>query len=164
MSAAPSLVIAGYASLFAQRDGAGDVVRRGAFSRSLVRRGISGIAMLWQHDPSRPIGVWTHMAEDARGLKVVGRLLPDVACSREAAALVSAGALTGLSIGFRAVKALRGTGSQIRKSTSGPIGASVRTLVEIDLWEVSLVTFPQVEGARVRLLKSVRLSRSRRLQ
>lgn len=152
MSAAGPLAITGYACLFGQRDGAGDLIRRGAFAKSLARRGAGGIAMLWQHDPSSPIGTWVHAAEDARGLRVTGRLLPDVARSREAAALVAAGALSGLSIGFRAVKALRGS-----------VGRT-RTLIEIDLWEVSLVTFPQVEGARARLLKSKSLSSSRRTQ
>ncbi|MBS8258741.1 HK97 family phage prohead protease [Roseibium polysiphoniae] len=140
------LVITGYASLFGQRDGAGDLVRRGAFARSLARRRASGVAMLWQHDPAKPIGVWTNLAEDARGLRVTGRLLPDVALSREAAALVAAGALSGLSIGFRALKTAGGVGRRA--------GQPTRTLVEIDLWEVSLVTFPQVEGARLRLLPS----------
>lgn len=138
------LVISGYASLFNKADAAGDVIRPGAFRKTLGRRrqepGRGGIAMLWQHDPSRPIGVWTHMAEDRHGLRVVGELLPSVALSREAAHLVASGALTGLSIGFRAVRALKSAASR------------TRTLIEIDLWEVSLVTFPQMEEARVRLV------------
>ncbi|WP_417684653.1 HK97 family phage prohead protease [Roseibium sp.] len=139
------LFLSGYASLFGQRDGAGDIIRPGAFKGSLARRGARGIAMLWQHDPSAPIGIWTHMAEDRRGLKVRGRLLPGVARGREAAALVAAGALTGLSIGFRALKARRQSDGRGR-------GGHSRILFDIDLWEVSLVTFPQVDGARVRLL------------
>ncbi|WP_417667355.1 HK97 family phage prohead protease [Roseibium sp.] len=134
------VAITGYASLFGQRDGAGDIVRPGAFRATLARRRARGIAMLWQHDPFRPIGMWTGMAEDHRGLRVTGRLLQSVAQGREAAALIAAGALTGLSIGFKARKARRGRDGRSR------------ILFDIDLWEVSLVTFPQVEGARVRLL------------
>ncbi|ADZ71353.1 HK97 family phage prohead protease [Polymorphum gilvum] len=132
--------IAGYASLFSRRDGAGDTVVRGAFARSLARRGADGIRMLWQHDPARPIGVWERVAEDGAGLYVAGRLLADVAQAREAASLIGAGALDGLSIGFRTVRA-----------RAGGRGAA-RVLTEIDLWEVSLVTFPELAGARVRLV------------
>lgn len=142
-----SLHLTGYACLFGRRDSAGDIIRPGAFKKSLARRGARGIAMLWQHDPGAPVGVWTHMAEDRRGLRVRGHLLPGVARGREAAALIAAGALSGLSIGFRALKA--------RRSFEGSgKGMASRILFDIDLWEVSLVTFPQVDGARVRLLSS----------
>ncbi len=151
MGAMRAVTIAGYASLFSRRDASGDLIRRGAFSTSLARRGARGVAMLWQHDPSCPIGVWTHMSEDAHGLRVVGELLPDVVLGREAATLVAAGAVTGLSIGFRALKARREAGRLPSHGHPGPAGGG-RTLFDIDLWEVSLVTFPQVDGARVRLL------------
>ncbi|NVK33696.1 MAG: HK97 family phage prohead protease [Rhodobacteraceae bacterium] len=134
------ITITGYASLFDQPDASGDVVRPGAFRRSLRQRGANGIAMLWQHDPARPVGVWTHMSEDRHGLRVIGQLLPDVAQSREAAHLIASGALSGLSIGFQALKALKAG------------GRGARTLIELDLWEVSLVTFPQMDKARVRLV------------
>lgn len=131
--------ISGYASVFRVQDGAGDVIAPGAFTSSLARRSAGSIAMLWQHDPANPIGRWTDINEDRRGLRVAGYLLLDVARGREAAVLVGAGALTGLSIGFKTVRAGRRRGGHSR------------ILHEVDLWEISLVTFPQADGARVRL-------------
>lgn len=132
-------LVEGYASLFGRIDMGRDRVLAGAFRRSLARRGAAGVKMLWQHDPGRPIGRWTDIAEDGVGLRVKGRLIAEVAQGREALALVRAGVLDGLSIGFRTVRARR-------EATTG-----VRELVEIDLWEVSLVTFPQMPGARLAL-------------
>ena len=132
------LVIEGYASLFGLQDQGGDVVERGAYGASLERTAAAGrrVKMLWQHDPAQPIGVWEAVAEDERGLKVKGRLLPDVAKAREAAALIAAGAIDGLSIGYRTVKAIKDKDGR-------------RRLEELDLWEVSLVTFPMLPEARV---------------
>jgi len=93
--------------------------------------------MLWQHDPTQPIGVWDEVREDAKGLFVKGRLLLDVARAREAHVLVQAGAIDGLSIGYRTVRS--------EKAAKGG-----RLLHEIELWEVSLVTFPMLPEARVR--------------
>lgn len=131
-------VVAGYASLFGRRDAGGDVVLPGAYAASLAMLGQAGrrVKMLWQHDPAQPIGVWEEVREDARGLWVKGRLLTDVARGREAAALLAAGAIDGLSIGYRT-----------RRSTRDADGG--RKLAEIDLWEVSLVTFPMQSEARV---------------
>ncbi len=131
-------VIEGYASLFGDRDQGGDVVAEGAYARSLAALEAAGrrVKMLWQHDPAQPIGVWDEVREDARGLYVKGRLLPEVARGREAAALLQAGAIDGLSIGYRTVKA-------------GKADAGRRLLQELELWEVSLVTFPMLPGARV---------------
>ena len=130
--------ISGYASLFGQADQGRDVVGRGAYAQSLKRMAARGgrVKMLWQHDPTEPIGVWEEVREDERGLWVKGRILTDVARGREAAALIAAGAIDGLSIGYRTVKA--------SKDESG-----CRHLSEVDLWEVSLVTFPMLEDARV---------------
>jgi uncharacterized protein len=135
---------AGYASLFGVPDLGGDVVMKGAFRRSLKRRGPLGVKLLFQHDPSQPIGVWLSIAEDYRGLFVKGRLMPEVARAREVLALMRARALDGLSIGFRTVK-----GS--RDPTTG-----LRHLREIDLWEVSIVTFPMQPDARISAVKSSR--------
>jgi HK97 family phage prohead protease len=131
-------VIAGYASVFGAADQGGDVVERGAYAASLARTLAAGgrVKMLWQHDPARPIGVWDEVREDARGLWVKGRILTDVAQGREAAALVGAGAIDGLSIGYRTVKAHKDEGGR-------------RRLDEVELWEVSLVTFPMLPEARV---------------
>ena len=129
---------AGYASLFHVRDDGGDIVLPGAFSASLARRGARGVRMLWQHDPARPLGVWLALREDARGLFAHGRLALNTRQGREAAELMKMGALDGLSIGFRALRAAR---DRPRRA---------RLLRAIDLWEISLVTFPMLPGARVR--------------
>ena len=134
----------GYASLFGREDLGRDVVMRGAFAGSLEKRGAQGIKMLFQHDPNQVIGVWDEIREDGRGLYVRGRLTLDVARAREVLALMREGALDGLSIGFRAVKARRDKRSGVRK------------LMQIDLWEISIVTFPMLPDARVSGLKTTR--------
>ena len=130
--------ISGYASFFDAADQGGDVVSRGAYAVSLEALRTSGrrVKMLWQHDPAQPIGVWDEVYEDDRGLFVKGRILSDVARGREAAALVSAGAIDGLSIGYRTLRASKNSKGQ-------------RLLAELELWEVSLVTFPMLPSARV---------------
>lgn len=127
-------VIEGYASLFGAKDQGGDIVEKGAYAKSLGdgRR----VKMLWQHDPNEPIGIWDEIREDDRGLFVKGRLLKSVARAREAAALTRAGAIDGLSIGYRTVKS--------HKNERG-----LRCLSEVELWEVSLVTFPMLPEARL---------------
>ena len=131
-------VIEGYASLFGVTDRGGDVVEPGAYAASLAELAEAGrrVKMLWQHDPAQPIGVWDEAREDGRGLYVKGRLLPGVARAQEAAALIEAGAIEGLSIGYRT-----------RRATKDRAGH--RRLVELELWEVSLVTFPMLPEARV---------------
>lgn len=134
-------VIEGYASLFGVADTGGDIVMAGAFTRSLARRGASGVKMLWQHNAAEPIGVWTSLVQDAKGLKVSGRLDLSVARAREALSLIRGGAVDGLSIGFRAKAA-----TTDRKS-------GLRRLPEIDLWEISVVTFPMLTQARISAVK-----------
>ncbi len=131
-------VITGYASLFGVGDQGGDVVQRGAYAASLAALAARGgrVKMLWQHDPTQPIGVWDEVREDARGLWVKGRVLTDVARGREALALIGAGAIDGLSIGYRTRRATKAEGGG-------------RLLAELDLWEVSLVTFPMLGQARL---------------
>src|SRR5271154_3946830 len=99
----------GYASLFHVADGVGDIVAPGAFAASLRRRGPAEVRMLYQHFAHAPIGVWTEIAEDPRGLYVRGRLTLEVERARDVRALLSEGALNGLSIGFRTVRAKRGS-------------------------------------------------------
>jgi len=132
------LTISGYASLFGQADQGGDVVVQGAYAASLkaLRDAGRSVKMLWQHDPGTPIGYWEEIREDDRGLWVKGRLLEDVAKGREAAHLIAAGAIDGLSIGYRTKKASKDS-------------AGRRRLEEVELWEVSLVTFPMLAEARV---------------
>ncbi|MEE9588988.1 MAG: HK97 family phage prohead protease [Hyphomicrobiaceae bacterium] len=132
----------GYACLFGNEDLGHDVVMPGAFRESIERRGTSGIKMLFQHDPAQPIGVWLDFREDARGLYVKGKLMVGVARAREVLSLMRAGALDGLSIGFKAVKASRDAKSGQRR------------LEKIDLWEISVVTFPMQPEARVTAVKA----------
>jgi len=143
-SAALDGTFEGYASLFNREDLGRDVILPGAFARSLTARGARGIKLLFQHDPAEPIGHWLDLREDRRGLLATGRLLPEVTRAREVLALMRAGAIDGLSIGFRAVKARR-------EAVTG-----VRRLLEVDLWEISIVTFPLLPGARVSAFKTAR--------
>ena len=131
----------GYASLFGEVDLGRDVVMPGAFRDSLAARGARGVKLLFQHDPNEPIGVWLDLAEDGKGLRARGRLMPEVTRGREVLSLMRAGALDGLSIGFRTV-----TGRSDPKS-------GVRRLHKIDLWEISVVTFPMLPEARVSAVK-----------
>jgi len=132
----------GYASLFDKEDLGHDVIAPGAFRASLSQRGPAGIKMLFQHNPSEPIGIWEQLREDARGLFVRGRLMPEVTRAREVLALMRAGALDGLSIGFRAI-----TGRRDPKT-------GIRRLTKVDLWEISIVTFPLLPEARVAHVKA----------
>ena len=132
------LQIEGYASYFGEVDRGGDIVQPGAYGDSLkdIKARGAQVKMLWQHDPAQPIGVWDEVREDAKGLYVKGRILTDVDKGREAASLIEAGAIDGLSIGYRTVKATKNDKGQ-------------RLLKELELWEVSLVTFPMLPSARV---------------
>ncbi|MBU1323627.1 MAG: HK97 family phage prohead protease [Alphaproteobacteria bacterium] len=131
-----ALLVEGYASLFGVADLNGDVVARGAFAASLNKGGVGAVKMLHQHEGRAPVGVWDVVREDEQGLFVRGRIFDWSPEARFARALVRAGAMDGLSIGFRSVRARR--------------EGRLRVLVEIDLWEVSLVTFPMLVGARFR--------------
>lgn len=127
----------GYASLFNHPDLGNDVVLPGAFRDTLARRGARGVRMLFQHNPAEPIGTWDVIREDHKGLFVQGRLATGVARAREVLALMRSGAIDGLSIGFKAIKAHRDRAAGIRK------------LAQIDLWEISIVTFPMLPEARI---------------
>ena len=134
VSVGDDATVEGYASLFGSTDQGNDAVVPGAFKKSLGAG--RKVRMLWQHDPNQPIGVWDEVREDDKGLWVRGRILTDVAKGREAASLVAAGAIDGLSIGYRTKQAERD-------------GKGRRLLAEVELWEVSLVTFPMLMQARV---------------
>jgi len=124
---------AGYAALFDRVDRGGDIVRKGAFARA-VAAGPGRLPLLWQHEPGKPIGRIEKLEEDARGLRVIGRLSERSAVAREAAALLRDGAVGGLSFGYRVRAKQEGTN---------------RELSDLDLVEVSLVTFPMQPAARV---------------
>ena len=118
-------------------DAYGDVIAKGAFAQSIRAHKAAGTmpAMLWQHDISEPIGVWTDLVEDATGLRVTGQVNVETQRGREALSLLRQGAFRGLSVGIVAKKA-----EQLK--------GGVRKLTEVDLWEISLVTFPaRCEGA-----------------
>ncbi|MER0238660.1 HK97 family phage prohead protease [Fulvimarina sp. MAC8] len=132
------VVIKGYAALFGRPDLSGDIIEPGAFAASLMKRGAGSIRMLWHHDPARPVGRWSMIQEDRTGLYAEGEIAAGALAGREAAALIAAGAIDGLSIGFR---------TKLARRASPP---HRRRLVTIDLWEISLVSFPMQEGARLR--------------
>ena len=132
-----ALPIQGYASLFWRRDLNDDIVAKGAFAKSLAKSGSARVRMLHQHDSSGLIGAWDVVREDEQGLYVAGRVFDFTPQGRLVQGLIRAGVLDGLSIGFRTKKA--------RRDQSGRL----RVLTEVELWEVSLVTFPMLSGARL---------------
>ena len=130
-------IFCGYASVFNQVDGGGDMVMPGAFRQSLKRRKPKNIRMLFQHDPATPVGVWLDIFEDKHGLFVRGKLTSGVQRASELNQLLDQGAIDGLSIGFKTQRARRDKATGIRK------------IYQLDLWEVSLVTFPMLTSARI---------------
>jgi HK97 family phage prohead protease len=121
---------AGYAAIFGRADRGGDVIRAGAFARSLGR-GV--VPLLWQHDAARPIGRIEYLREDKRGLRVIGCLV-----DARAAGLLKEKAVSGLSFGYR-----------VREAE----GEAPRELIDLDLVEVSLVTLPMQPRARVHMVE-----------
>ncbi len=137
-------VFTGYASVFGELDQQNEIVAAGAFGRTLGqwRQQNRMPAMLWMHDPTKPIGIWLSVREDSNGLLVEGRLALRTQKGMEAYELLKMGALTGLSIGYRVVA------SRIDAKRKA------RVLTDVDLFEISLVTFPANEAARVSEVKS----------
>lgn len=135
----------GYGSVFGVRDTYDEIVAPGAFADSLNAHKAAGTmpAMLWQHRSSEPIGVYTSMVEDAIGLKLEGRLAMKTVRGAETHELLKMGALSGLSIGFVP-----------REDTYDKV-TGIRTLKKVDLWEVSPVTFPANDSARVQGVKTI---------
>ena len=132
----------GYASTFNNSDLGGDIVLPGAFTKSLTKRPAAKVKMLRAHDQSEPIGIWTSLAEDSKGLKATGQLTLDTTKGRETYALLKAGAMDGLSIGYKTVKA------------DFDRAKGARLLKELDLGEISVVTFPMNPRATVSAVKS----------
>jgi len=129
-----SVRFAGYAAIFGRVDKGGDVIAPGAFAASLARRADGTLPLLWQHKAGQRIGIIEMAREDARGLRVIGRIEGGGATARKAAALLRAGTVDGLSFGYR-VAAAR--------------GERPRRLDVLELVEVSLVTYPMQPLARV---------------
>jgi uncharacterized protein len=144
--ATPEGVIEGYASLFNERDQGGDVVQAGAYTKSLsgMANANRRVKMLSQHDAHSVIGVWDELSDDDKGLRVKGRILTQIQAGKEAYELVKAGAMDGLSIGYRTTKAKDANGA--------------RMIEKADLWEVSLVTFPMNEMSRIDAVKVAEMS------
>lgn len=136
-----SRTVEGFASVFNNVDSYKDIVLPGAFAKSLKRR--KSLPMLWQHDMGDVIGKWTEVEERDKGLYVKGTII-DTTCGLDAYKLLKAGAVTGMSIGYSTKQFEYDTEKNIRK------------LVEVDLFEVSLVTFPANERAQVTRVKSER--------
>jgi len=136
-------MIEGYGSVFDVVDNGGDIIAPGAFRQSLN----SGrkVKMLYQHDASAVVGVWNTLEEDGKGLRVSGKLLTTVKAGAEAYEYVKAGAIDGLSIGYRTVKSMDRNGK--------------RVIMQAELWEVSLVTFPMNEMARIDAVKAADMTR-----
>lgn len=131
----------GYASTFGNVDSGYDCVMPGAFTRSLLERPAARIKMLWQHDRTQPIGVWTDATEDSKGLFVKGALLVnDIKQAAECHALMKAGVIDSMSIGYKTMEA--------DFTQSG-----VRQLKEVGLYEISMVTFPMNDQATVTTVK-----------
>lgn len=133
-------LFSGYGSVFGVLDSYKEIVAPGAFAESLQGRTPS---LLWQHRSGEPIGVYTAVREDNIGLYVEGKLALKTARGAEAYELLKMGAISGLSIGF------------ITREDSYDKVSGVRTLKKVDLWEVSLVTFPANDAARVSTVKSI---------
>ena len=135
----------GYGSIFGNEDQGSDIMQKGAFTKSLEQRPASKVKMLYQHKTDEPIGVFTEMYEDSKGLFVKGQLAMGTQKGREAYELLKMGALDGMSIGFRADPDKQGYNENKR---------GTRTLKEVDLMEISLVTFPMNERALIENVKA----------
>ncbi len=133
-------LFSGYGSVFGVVDSYQEVVAAGAFKESLDNRMPS---LLWQHRSGEPIGVYSTVKEDNIGLHVEGKLALKTTRGAEAYELLKMGAISGLSIGF------------VTREDSYDRVTGVRTLKKVDLWEVSLVTFPANDAARVATVKSI---------
>ena len=137
-------IFTGYGSIFGNEDQGSDIMQKGAFTKSLTSRPANKVKMLYQHKTDEPIGIFTDMYEDSKGLFVQGQLAMGTQRGREAYELLKMGALDGMSIGFRADPEKQGYNESKR---------GVRTLKEVDLMEISLVTFPMNESALIETVK-----------
>jgi HK97 family phage prohead protease len=138
----------GYGSVFGNKDLGNDVIEAGAFAKSLKRRKPQNVKLLYQHKSDMPIGVFDEIKEDEHGLVVKGRLALKTQAGAEAYELLKMGALDGLSIGFRVNP----------KEVSYDKRGNKRIIKEVDLMEVSLVTFPMNPQATVRSVKGEEIS------
>jgi len=138
----------GYGSIFGNTDLGNDIVAYGAFTKSLAKSGVSGVKLLYQHRSDKPIGIFESIEEDAKGLKVRGRLAMKTQAGRETYELLKMGALDGLSIGFRTSP----------KGLAYDPKTQARIIKEAELMEISVVTFPMNPKAKVQAVKGQELS------
>lgn len=143
----------GYCSVFGVEDQVGDVVRKGAYLKTIKERGPDGIKMLFDHNPALPIGRWRSLEEDDYGLLGHGQLLLDLDKGREVYTLMKARVLDGLSIGYR-----------VTKQSQDRANPHIRFLDEIDLREVSAVMFPCNEESVITSVKANQLPTEREFQ
>lgn len=138
----------GYASVFGNEDQGRDIIVEGAFDQSLeqFKSGTRKPKMLWQHDPSQPIGVWEMMSSDSKGLWMKGRILTEISRGAEAYVLMKEKAVDGLSIGYKPLD------YSYDKNAKGD---AIRKLNKVDLWETSVVTFPMNTEATVTDVKQL---------
>ncbi len=130
-------VFEGYACIFDEVDLGNDIILSDAFEKSLRAKNAQNISMLWQHDPMQPIGKWLEIKIDQKGLFVVGELSVRTRHARDVAIMIKDNIVDGLSIGFKTQKAV-----QKRRQ-------AVRVIKQLDLWEISIVTFPMQPNARI---------------
>lgn len=140
--AADEMTFEGYGSVFDVKDQGGDIIEKTAFDGAM-KKAASGWRpkMLWQHDPSQPIGKWEELKVDSRGLQVKGRLMKEIAKGAEVYAMMKAGVVDGMSIGYKTVKA--------------DYQKTARVLKELDLWEISVVTFPMNTDSLISSVKQL---------
>lgn len=131
-----TLEIEGYASRYDEADLGGDVVRRGAFSKKLMITPPDGVMMLYQHAAENPVGRWTKLEDRNDGLYARGSILLGTRLGRDLAVLLTGGAISGLSIGFKPTRTRRRPGGG-------------RDILELQLWEISIVSFPMANRARI---------------
>jgi len=141
-------IFEGYGSIFNNTDLGNDVIVNGAFTKSIARTGAKGVKLLYQHKTDMPIGVYESIEEDEKGLKVRGRLAMKTQAGRETYELMKMGALDGLSIGFRTSP----------KGQSYDPKNKTRVIKEVELMEISVVTFPMNPKAKVQTVKGQELS------
>lgn len=133
----------GYASTFGNEDSYGDVIEKGAFTKT-ANEANGTLPMLWQHDTDEVIGTYPQMAENEHGLEVEGRIVLATQRGREAHALLKAGAIKAMSIGFTIPEGKADFDQQTQ----------TRSIREVRLWEISLVTFPANTRAAITQVKN----------
>ena len=135
-------IFEGYGAVFNNVDSGQDMIMPGAFAKTLKNRDAKAVKMLWMHDSEDPIGFWTSIEEDKKGLKLTGQLLLSLKKAKEVYEMMQAGIIDSLSVGYRTVKSMYDEATSVRK------------LLELELWEVSAVTFPMNDKAKIQTVKS----------